>query len=206
MKNKMIIKKFNIELKSVNRDEGILKAIISSGLPDRSNEIVDQESWKLENYRLNPVVMWGHDHSIPAIGQCLSLGLNDKRMLEAEMKFAVKESKFAKEIFDLYAGGFLRAFSVGFMVGTYEEKGDVIILRDNELIEFSAVNVPMDALALSKSLQKEIDLTNKSIEALKNARKAIDEIIENKPKNKLRYRKIINKAIRELIVSKKHND
>jgi len=157
-------------------------------------------------------------------------------MLEAVVQFAVKESAFAKEIYDLYAGRFLNAFSVGFINGRTEEKDGVKLLKDNELYEFSAVNIGMDALALAKQKGfnvKEIennsqepekpekvvnikvdekmslvtngdDKTTISVENIKRVEQARDSLNRAlKTKQPLNYKKILNKAIRELIQAKK---
>jgi hypothetical protein len=153
----LIKKELNIDIKEFNESEGTLRAVVSSGMPDRQGEMIDQSSWKLDEFKTNPVVLWAHDHSKPAIGQALSIGINSDGMLEAVVKFAVKEYDFAKTIFKLYAGKFMRQFSVGFLNEESEEVNDIRILKNNILYEFSAVNVGADALALAKS--KGIDIT-----------------------------------------------
>ena len=35
---------------------------------DRDFEKIDQKGWQLENYKVNPIVLWSHDRKIPAIG------------------------------------------------------------------------------------------------------------------------------------------
>ena len=67
------------------------------GQPDRGGDITEQ-SWLLDNYNKNPVVLWGHDHSIPAVGKTLSIGVNNDGMLEAVIQFAVEHSALAKGI------------------------------------------------------------------------------------------------------------
>ena len=36
---------------------------------DRDGEIIKVDGWQLANYKKNPVILWGHNHSIPAIGK-----------------------------------------------------------------------------------------------------------------------------------------
>jgi len=263
-----------VDIKQLDETEGTIRAVISSGLPDRQGDMIDQSSWNLDEYKKNPVVLWSHDHTQPAIGQALEIGLNKDGMLEALIKFAIEEYDFAKTIFKLYAGRFMRAFSVGFVSNKIEEINDIRILRDNVLYEFSAVNVGADALALAK--QKGIDIScfektkkspacrmegetieecvsrkipeimhenpemkrdqavaiaysickkkcgekcfekegrvlsakNRSI--IERARLALDEVLEadsnsrsDKPTKIINYKKILNKAIRELLEAKK---
>ena len=103
---KMYIKVFNCETKDIDREKGIMKAVISSGQPDRGGDIVDQKSWKIDNYLRNPVVLWAHDHSRPSVAKTLDLFINEDGMLEAIFQFALEHSVLARELFGLYADGF----------------------------------------------------------------------------------------------------
>lgn len=131
----------------------IIRGVFSTVHEDRHGEVVDQNGWNLKEYLLNPVVLYNHDHSIPAIAKMVELYVGPNG-LEGAMQFAAEESDFAREIFGLYAGGFMNAFSCGFLndVYEYDQVNDKIILRENSLLEVSCVNVPANALALAKSL------------------------------------------------------
>jgi len=219
-KRKMYIKVFNCETKDIDREKGIMKAVISSGQPDRGGDIVDQKSWKIDNYLRNPVVLWAHDHSRPSVAKTLDLFINEDGMLEAIFQFALEHSVLARELFGLYADGFLNSFSVGFTNGRSEEKDGYRVLYDNELLEFSCVNVPMDALALAKSNGSVVDeiektmrengeLSEKSRELIQKAKDSLEALLEadsgkktKKKVHKLQYNRIVNKAIRELIRAK----
>lgn len=219
-KRKMYIKVFNCETKDIDREKGIMRAVISSGQPDRGGDIVDQKSWKIDNYLRNPVVLWAHDHSRPSVAKTLDLFINEDGMLEAVFQFALEHSVLARELFGLYADGFLNSFSVGFTNGRSEEKDGYRVLYDNELLEFSCVNVPMDALALAKSNGSVVDeiektmrengeLSEKSRELIQKAKDSLEALLEadsgkktKKKVHKLQYNRIVNKAIRELIRAK----
>lgn len=219
-KRKMYIKVFNCETKDIDREKGIMRAVISSGQPDRGGDIVDQKSWKIDNYLRNPVVLWAHDHSRPSVAKTLDLFINEDGMLEAVFQFALEHSALARELFGLYADGFLNSFSVGFTNGRSEEKDGYRVLYDNELLEFSCVNVPMDALALAKSNGSVVDeiektmrengeLSEKSRELIQKAKDSLEALLEadsgkktKKKVHKLQYNRIVNKAIRELIRAK----
>lgn len=222
MQQTLVRKQLGIDVKEADIGLGTIRAVISSGMPDRAGEMIDQSTWNLNNYLKNPVVLWGHDHSRPAIGKAISIGLNEEGMLEATIQFAINESQFAREIFELYANGFLKAFSVGFINNLREEVNGVWILKENELYEFSAVNIGMDALALAKSKGFNVDeivkinekvgrvLSAKNRNVLEKARQALDEVLNVDSekekvvsKKKFQYNKIINKAIRELIQLRK---
>jgi len=168
MKNKgqnknmeMIKKTLLAKVKDVNNDEGIIRAVFSSGKPDRQGEIIDQASWKLNEYMTNPIVLFTHDHTQPAIGKVLEIGINAEGMLEGLIQFAIKEYEFARTLFNLYKGKFMRAFSVGFVSEDQEDVPEGMLLKNNTLYELSAVNIPADVLALAKSKGMDISWTEK---------------------------------------------
>lgn len=142
-----------LQVKEVDRENFTIRFVFSSGIVDRHGEIIDQKGWKLENYLKNPVVLWGHDQSKFPIGKAANMGLlNDK--LEGDVIFAYNENPEAAIAFELCAGGFLSAGSVGFMnlKWMYDDVNDLLTLLENELFEFSIVNVPANPEALSKAI------------------------------------------------------
>lgn len=166
----MQYKHFNVAIKAVDDENYTITGVFSTDDEDRHGEIVNQDSWILNDYLKNPVVLFAHDHQQPAIGKVLTLGFNEDGNLEGAIQFAAKEYEFANTIFKLYKGGYMRAFSVGFQneVVEYDEEENKVTLKKNHLFEISTVNVPANALALAKS--KGIDT-----EALE---KHIGEIVE----------------------------
>jgi len=86
----------------------------------------------------------------------MKVGMDEKgKNLTGKIKFAVDENPRAKIIFDLYAGGFLNAFSVGFLPKEFDDKG--VILK-SELLEVSVVSIPANARALAKKKGINVDL------------------------------------------------
>lgn len=129
---------------------------------DRCMERVDPDGWELENYRMNPVVLWAHDATIPAIGYAESVEKGED--LTGRVVFNEKEfDEFAWGIAQRVKYGSIRSGSVGFLVKEVEfvnhkekpeEKAD-IIFRKQELLEFSICNVPANPLALMKQSVEE---------------------------------------------------
>ena len=133
---------------------------------DRHGEEVSQ-NWNLESFLGNPVVLNGHQYNdtTEAIGR-VDVLIQKEHSLEGKIRFAVEENPKANIIFDLYKGGFLNAFSVGFIPGEEE----------NELLELSAVTVPANALALAKAKgvdvgEMEADYSELTVEQLKGVLK-----------------------------------
>lgn len=155
MKNKTIYKIFNAKVKDLG--EGKLEAIVSTNDVDRHGEVVDIEGIDLSNYEKNPVVMWAHDYSSPPIGKTLEVRkekIGKKMVLKTVMEFATEISDLAKEVYSLYKGGFLNAFSIGFM--PKETDGDTY--TKSELLEYSAVAIPANPNALLLAKAKGLDI------------------------------------------------
>lgn len=154
---------------SINEKEYTLDCVMSAEVTDRHGEIVDIDSMSIENFMLNPVVLQSHEYDKLAIGKVLSITktINTEgiKVMECKLKFAVDEYDVAKTHFELYKGGYMSAFSIGFRVGAFKTDADggVTRLMDCELLEISAVSVPANQLALAKSKGVDISSVVKSI-------------------------------------------
>lgn len=134
-------------------DKGLL-AVASSSVVDRHGEVVSVSGWDLKNFKKNPVLLWSHDHTIPAIGVAKTIkvegtGKTAKLMFSPEFHDITPEAKAIKTMFEQ---GILNSFSVGFK--PIDMDGNVYTKQ--ELLEISAVNVPAnpDARMLAyKSLE-----------------------------------------------------
>lgn len=186
--NTMRFKTMPVEVTNVDDDNSTLGFVFSTSDIDRQGEKIAAGSWQLDEYQKNPVVLFGHDHNQPAVGQVTRMEYAADGTLSGDIKFAAAEYDFANTLYKLYKGKFMRAVSVGFMsndVGT-DVKGDTV-LNDNVLYEVSVVNVPANSAALAKGLG--IDVPDNAIEKIgrvlsaKNrgtiaaARDALDEVL-----------------------------
>ena len=144
--------------KATRAPDGMIDFIGSTSEPDRAGDIVEQ-NWDLDAYRKNPIVLYGHDHEGLPVGKAVRVGVK-AGALSFRVKFVPREIyPFAGVVQDLYAGGFLKAFSVGFRpietkmyadaasrpagLGAYGQH-----ITKSELLEVSAVPVPANASAL----------------------------------------------------------
>ena len=131
--------------------------VLSTDDVDRHGDVISADGWVLESYRENPVLLWAHNYRQPAIGRAAKVWTEPHRLL-ANMEFAPTD--FAQEIFSLYRSGFQWGVSVGFKPIRFEERRDektgaFLGLRflEQELLEVSAVPVPANRNALSRSDQ-----------------------------------------------------
>lgn len=147
-----VFKTVTVEKK--NNEEEFFHWIMSTMDLDRDKEKVDVKGWLLETYLKNPVVLWSHDWSLPAIGYAKNVKADD--VLSGDLIFNSKEiDSFGWSIGQRVKEGSLRSGSVGFRVEEVEfidhksnvdEEAD-LIYRKQELLEFSICNVPANPFA-----------------------------------------------------------
>lgn len=136
---------------TVREDQREVDFILSTDVEDRTGDTIDQNGWLLENYRKNPVVLWSHDHDEPAIGTCRNIRMEGASLV-GTVKFATAEQNpFAETIFHLVAGGVINSGSVGFIAKRFEIRERGLAFLEQELIEFSICNVPMNPQALARA-------------------------------------------------------
>ena len=135
--------------------------VMSTFDTDRDFEKVDQAGWELKNYLANPVVLWSHDYSIPAIG--VAKNVKADMILEGDIVFNDKDfDEFGWSIGQRVKAGVLSCGSVGFRVDEVEfldaaDRDCDLIFRKQELLEFSICCVPSNPFAnvkLTKSQKK----------------------------------------------------
>jgi HK97 family phage prohead protease len=140
--------------KSVDPEKKVVKALVSTFDWDRTNERFAPGAWDLNNFKKNPVVLWGHDNTKPPIGKAVSIEETEAGLV-AETVFD-DQSDYAMNVFSLYERGFLNAFSVGFlpkpdngfMMEEREGGRKGVVYTDIELLEYSAVSIPANPGAI----------------------------------------------------------
>ncbi len=152
--------------KELGDDGNAMTFVASTEEVDRHGDVVSVAGWRLDAYRKNPVFLWAHDYSRPAIGRCAqvwtttgeatgSLGVGVPGLL-AKVEFA--PTSFAQEVAALYRGGYQKGVSVGFRPLAYEERrhpqtGKFLGIRFTEqvLFEVSAAPVPANENAVRRA-------------------------------------------------------
>ena len=143
--------KSHIEVKKIDENKASLDAIFSSENEDRHGDVVMQ-NFDLKAYKKNPVILNSREHSdaTEVVGKASNVKIKDGK-LQGKITFAVDENPKAKIIFDLFKGGFLNAFSIGFIPKEFDDKGKIL---KSELLEVSVVSVPANADALAQAKAK----------------------------------------------------
>ena len=146
--------------------------IASTSASDRYGDVVDQESWKLDNYKNNPVIQVDHDYRADAtVGRATSATVQDGALvIEVQWGKGARAQEIAEKVKD----GLLNAVSVGFMPGRASRRSEFpadhpyyadkatnlygMAYFDSELLEVSVVAVPANAEALAQRAAPAIDL------------------------------------------------
>ena len=151
------------KVSDIDSEERTVTAVISSDAIDRDDEVLLPKGADIEQFQKNPVVLWSHNSHLPPIGKALWIERKGKKII-AKVKFA--ETELAEEVWQLFKGGFLKAFSVGFQPKSpgrvptpaeIKKRPELASVRrifdDWEMLEFSAVAVPANPEALATAIK-----------------------------------------------------
>jgi HK97 family phage prohead protease len=157
-----ILKTINFEIKDIDETDASFWAIASDSAIDRDGDIILQDGWDLKAYKRNPTIPLFHNYHEFPVAKAAKVKVQDGKLM-FKPTFAVNENPQAKIAFDLYKGGFMNAFSVGFLPIEFEEetRKDGRIGRNYskiELLEISAVLVPSNPNALAEARSKGINV------------------------------------------------
>ena len=136
-----------IHARSVYKD-GKLTAIASTEDVDRSGDSLKVKDWDFSRFLLNPVLQAGHKYEPQfTIGKAENIRIEGTKVYFDPVFHTI--TPLAKQLKEMYEKGFLNAWSVGFIPGTRQLKGEENGTK-NELLEVSAVAVPANPFALMK--------------------------------------------------------
>ena len=149
----------DIKHKTHASTEGGREFVLSDETPDRMGDIVLSKGWELDNFKKNPIALFGHKSDFP-IGKWRDLRV-EKNALRGHLELAPPgTSDRIDEIRKLVEADILRAVSVGFKPIETKPRPETkdnygLFFVRNELVETSLVSVPANpnALAVAKSLQ-----------------------------------------------------
>lgn len=141
----------------VSDEERTIVGTITTNAVDRYGEIVEPDGAILDAYLKNPVVLLNHMSWMPAVGRCLWIKPQGKGLV-AKTQFA--DTDAGRDVYELYKGGFMKAWSIGFLPVKWEDgntdSGKMKWRRrftQWELLEYSAVTVPANPEAVSKAME-----------------------------------------------------
>lgn len=148
-------------MKSLNDEDRTIEFIGSTAAQDRYGDVIVQTGWELANFMSNPVIPWGHNYHEPPVAKAVEVAITGEGLKFKGQFATADEYDYADTIYKLYKGGYLRAFSVGFIPLAWEIKKDedgspYFVFTKCELLEVSCVTVPANPEALTLSVKEGI--------------------------------------------------
>lgn len=148
-------------------------SVITTNTPDRDSEIVLPEGMELDDYILNPVVLYGHEQN-NLVGKCLWIKKIENGLI-AKSHYTVKPDWFegawlSDFVWAMVEADVLRGKSVGFLplearelTPEEEELYPSVhrIITRSHLIEYSCVAVPSNPKALVEAINKGLTTLDK---------------------------------------------
>ncbi|MBW1779293.1 MAG: HK97 family phage prohead protease [Deltaproteobacteria bacterium] len=151
----------SIRTKGAGLAEDEIEVTMTATETDRHGDIVRSSGAKLQNYRKNSVVLFGHRNDLPAVGKVVKGSIKKGAgSVTAKVKFA--ETALGMELLYLYKNGFMSAWSIGFIPlkwdaieGDKDSDGELwgpVDIKSWELLELSAVTVGACPSALTNAM------------------------------------------------------
>lgn len=179
------------QMKSLDEKERTIEFIGSTATVDRYGDSIVQTGWEIGNFVKNPVIPWGHNYKDPAVAMATEVGLRDGNLyfkakfpsideLSSDPSNPSEWALFVDAIYNSYKGGYLRAFSVGFIPLEYEGNWeDGYTFTKCELLEVSCVTVPANPDALVLAFDEGVLTERQKGIMLKQANKLIKALTDN---------------------------
>lgn len=180
---------FSTDCKSEDDAQMVIDHAISDDVEDRDGDDIMLDAWDTENYLRNPVVCEAHNQGQPVIGKCIAI-YKQGNQLRAKTQFAPTER--GKMFYELYKGGFMSAFSVGFIPKSMEPKNNArgMHITGCELLEYSCVAVPSNPRATKEMDEETLEksgavMSKANLALLKQASELLSQVIQNAEGEKL---------------------
>lgn len=156
-----------VPIESVDGGTRTEVSTITSAAVDRDGEIVDPTGVVLDDYRANPIVLFGHNDSQP-VGKCLWVKATAKDVM-AKTQYPERPANYEGDwlpdyVFAMIHAEVLKGKSIGFLPldlrepsDEEREKGAKLVITKSLLCELSVVAVPCNPEALVSVIAKGID-------------------------------------------------
>lgn len=150
----------------------VVRFVFSDASVDRYGDTIDVRGWKLESYRANPVVLFGHNDKTVAtvVGKTVRIVVEGDKLVGDIEFMAADVSEEADTVFRMVKGGYLSAVSVGFQPLEWVASKDKarphgIDFKSQDLLEVSVVPVPANANSLKLARAAGIDVDRLKLSA-----------------------------------------
>lgn len=174
-----------VRIPGTNLDKRVIRFTLSTEKMDRQGDTVKASGWKLDEYAKNGVVLWSHQNVMLPVAKSVGIGVQGKRLVMAAQ---YAEHQLAEDVFQLYAGDFLRSYSPGFQPLKWKvrESPAGFDFEEQQLLEASCCNVPANPEALvmqasqgllSKEVAETLDLRKELGERLDKIERKLTEVM-----------------------------
>ncbi len=154
-----LVKGAELIVRATSDADRTIEHTITRRIVDRDGDVVEPRGGRLENFRKNPVVLFGHDSWAFPIGRNVELDVTDEE-IRALTQFAGLDQAHpqAETAYRLMRDGFLKAASIGFMPITWSEDKalpaqDGWWFKEWELYEYSIVPIPANPDAVARMVK-----------------------------------------------------
>jgi HK97 family phage prohead protease len=139
--------------------------VFSDNSVDRYGDTIDARGWVLDNYKSNPIALFGHDSGSVenVIGRAHNVRIEGQRLLGDIEFMEASVNPTAEAVYQMVKGGFLKTVSVGFAPLEWTLTKDKtrpggVDFKKQELLEISIVPIPANPNALQQAKAAGIDL------------------------------------------------
>lgn len=160
------MKKGIFQTKAEELDERTVRFKISSEVVDRDGDILIAKGCDFENFKKNPQFLSFHNYHEYPLGIPKNWGIDGKSVycdvyfptleeLSTNPAEASEKAKLVDFTYHCYKTGMLNAVSVGFIAKDIEPNKETggFIIKEWELLEFSAVAVPANQDAIAQAVK-----------------------------------------------------
>jgi HK97 family phage prohead protease len=179
--------------KTIDRKNRTMEIVATEKVQDRDGDIVEPSGGDFSSYLKNPVALWAHDSSQPPIAKVLEVLVDENRVV---LKLQFKNRGKAVEVFEDYAEGYLNAWSLGFIPkkvekiwGEPDDNGESEFegfhVQEWEMMEISAVPIPANPKALTRSKSMSQKMAHEYLEAHPKAKRMMKS--EEKEEDFIQY-------------------
>lgn len=157
----MIVRAFKLREPDAADESRVIDCIASTDTEDTYGDSIEQDTWQLDRYAANPVVLYMHNSREMPIGLASNVRVEGGKLLATLTLTSDDINPRAGEVWRAYKAKLLRCVSVGFIAHSYRwekrEDREVFVLSDCELLEISVCTIGANPDALMKFRQRAID-------------------------------------------------
>lgn len=150
---------------AASSEDRTLSFVFSDDSVDRYGDTIDARGWQLDDFKNNPVALFGHDATKPesVVGRAKNVRVQGNKLL-GDIEFAdVDVNQTADVVYKMTKAGFLKTVSVGFQPVEWVSSKDKsrpggVDFKKQTLLEISIVPLPANPNALIQAKAAGIDV------------------------------------------------